>query len=94
MSEIKLKADIVQQKLSDLQRSLADFHEGDPGSGSGDEMLDVQVKINNVNESLKSLVQEYQGMALQHVEASSSAVDSLVKAEKAVADIISTFKLG
>lgn len=88
MSEIKLKADLVQQKLTDLQKSLADFCTGEPDSGSGREMLDVQAKINGINVSLNSLIQEYRQMALQHVEASSDAIDSLEKAERAAAETI------
>ncbi|MFP7170719.1 DUF5344 family protein [Terribacillus sp. 7520-G] len=88
MSEMKLKADLVQQKLTDLQRSLADFRAGDPDSGSGREMLDVQARITDINVSLSSLIRDYQQMALHHAKASSEAVDSLEKAEQAAAQAI------
>ncbi|MFS0559475.1 YwqI/YxiC family protein [Terribacillus sp. 179-K 1B1 HS] len=94
MSEIKLKADLVQQKLTDLQNSVADFQSGKLDKGSGREMLDVQAKINDINVSLNSLIQEYQDMAVQHVEASKDAVDSLEKTEQAVAEVIDAFTIG
>jgi hypothetical protein len=88
MSEIKLQASLVQQKLTDLKASLADFQADNPDSGSGREMLDFQVKINDLNESLNNLIQDYQKMALQHVEASSDAVDSLENLERTVANMM------
>ncbi|PAF23133.1 hypothetical protein CHH69_17315 [Terribacillus saccharophilus] len=94
MSEIKLKADLVQQKLTDLQNSVSDFQSGKLDKGSGREMLDVQAKINDINVSLNSLIQEYQQMALQHVEASQDAVDSLEKFEQTVAKAIDALTIG
>ncbi|MFJ6413337.1 YwqI/YxiC family protein [Terribacillus saccharophilus] len=94
MSEIILKADHVQQKLTDLQNSLTDFQSGKLDRGSGREMLDVQAKINDINVSLNSLIQDYQQMALQHVEASQDAVDSLEKFEQAMAEVIDVFTIG
>jgi Family of unknown function (DUF5344) len=88
MSEIKLQASLVQQKLTDLKASLADFQADNPDSGSGREMLDFQVKINDLNESLNNLIQDYQRMALQHAEASSDAVDSLENLERTVANMM------
>ncbi|WP_077306472.1 YwqI/YxiC family protein [Terribacillus halophilus] len=88
MGEIKLQASLVQQKLTDLKASLADFQADNPDSGSGREILDFQVKINDLNESLNNLIQDYQKMALQHVEASSDAVDSLENLERTVANMM------
>jgi hypothetical protein len=88
MSEIKLQASLVQQKLADLKAALANFQAGNPDSGSGQEMLDVQAKINDLNDSLNNLIQEYQQMALQHTEAGSDAVDSLENLERTVANMI------
>ncbi|SNZ03218.1 hypothetical protein SAMN05421503_0308 [Terribacillus aidingensis] len=88
MSEIKLQASLVQQKLADLKAALADFQAGNPDSGSGQEMLDVQAKINDLNDSLNNLIQDYQQMALQHTEAGRDAVDSLENLERTVANMI------
>jgi Na+/phosphate symporter len=88
MSEIKLQASLVQQKLADLNAALADFQAGNPDSGNGQEMLDVQVKINDLNDSLSNLIQDYQQMALQHAEASSDAVESLENLERTVANMM------
>ncbi len=57
-------------------------------------MLDVQAKINDINVSLNSLIKDYQQMALQHVEASQDAVDSLEKFEQTVAKAIDAFTIG
>ncbi|QXE01468.1 YwqI/YxiC family protein [Terribacillus sp. DMT04] len=88
MSEIKLQASLVQQKLADLKAALADFQAGNPDSGGGREMLDVQAKINDLNDSLNNLIQDYQQMALQHAEASTDVVDSLENLERTVANMI------
>jgi len=82
MSEVKLDVKQMEKKLASLTQTIDNLHLDVKEPSTGQTMLELSEKINDINQHMKQMFEAYKQLAEQHVNSTKLVVESLEETER------------